>query len=315
MRAQGCLFFAALLASATCASPLIAQGPSAGLVGADAGGAPGYVHSLERSRFVTGGTNARELRRVEEHGFAKVVGPDGVFATNLRNGLVIAVQSGGANKGEARGKEAATAGYVMDPDQHNQQVVDYFVAAGVPKDQIGGVRANTYLSSGGSTQDARAAPVKVDGYASVLQRKIDKYVVIDSVAWARMNDQGRAVSEWVYWPAIPAKALADAIRLEELAESADFLARLPAGLPRGTVVIRHSPATEDGPFEAFASYDVIEMKPSPAAAGRENLSTAPMGVAVERHFDVDGVERRLPSERRYLGADNAREKQTAPAGR
>lgn len=236
----------------------------------------------------------------------------------------MAGQTGGADKGEAKAGDVETkAGYVMDPDKHNQQVVDYFLAAGVPKDQIGGVHATTYLSSSGSLKDPRPAPPKIDGYASVLERKIDKYPVVDSVGWARMTDQGRVVSEWVYWPAIPAKALTDARRLDELATNSgktDFLARLPAGLPSGKVVIRHSSAVAEGPFEVFASYDVLERRTSSMTAGEENPSDAHQLVSVVvRHFDVDGVERRLPQERRNLGADYPpKEKQppqTAPYGR
>ena len=87
-----------------------------------------------------------------------------------------------------------------------------------------------------------AAPTKVDGYASILERKIEKYAVVDSVAWARMDDQGKVHSEWSNWPAISAKVLADARRLEEQVASGktEFLAGLPAGLPPGKVVIRHS---------------------------------------------------------------------------
>jgi hypothetical protein len=316
MRLGGYPFRVAILVSATCAGSAIAQSPSPGLIATDVGGAVGYQHGLAVSRFATGA----DLRRVEEHGFSKVIGPDGVFATNLRNGLTLAVQSGGSDKGASRaGNVEATGGYVKDPDKHNRQVVDYFLAAGVPKDQVGGVHATTYLSSSGSLKDTQPAPPKIDGYASVLERKIDNYVVVDSVAWARMNEQGNVVSEWVYWPAIPAKALADARRLEELTASssrADFLARLPAGLPRGKIVIRHSSATADGPFEVFASYDVLERKASPETAfGRQ---PGQLVVSVVRHFDVDGVERRLPQARRNLGAVDPKEKlppQSAPAGR
>src|SRR5262249_32841898 len=157
----------------------------------------------------------------------------------LRNGLVIAIQAGGANKGEVRADAAAMRTYVTDPNKHNEQVAAYFVGAGVPKDQIGGVHANTYLYSSGSMKDERPAAVKVDGYASILERKIDKYPVVDSVAWARMDVQGRVVSESVYWPAIPAKVLADARRLDGLVSSgkAEFHARLPAGLTTGKVAI------------------------------------------------------------------------------
>lgn len=315
-------FLFAILVSVICAGCATTQSPSPGLIASDKGGAVGYQHSLERSRFLTGPTGA-ELRRVEEYGFSKVVGPDGVFATDLRNGLVIAVQSGGSDKSEAKsGDEEAKAGYVMDPDKHSKQVLDYFLAAGVSKDQIGGVHANTYLSSSGSTQDVRPAPPKVDGYASVLDRKIEKYAVVDSVAWARVNEQGSVVSEWVYWPAIPAKAMAEARRLDELVRSSDktgFLHRLPAGLPSGKVVIRHSSATAEGPFEVFASYDVLEKRTSSETARGKTPSPPHSLISVfVRHFDVDGVERRLPQERRNLGADYpSKEKQPArpPIGR
>jgi hypothetical protein len=290
----------AILASMAFAGSAIAQSPPPGLISSDEGGAPGYQHSLERSRFVPGPQGA-ELRRFQEHGFAKVMGPAGTFATDLRNGLVIAVQAGGANKGEARVEAPA---YVMDPVKHNEQVVAYFVAAGVPRDQIGGVHANTYLSSSGSMKDERPAPVKVDGYASILERKIEKYWVVDSVAWARMDEQGRVVSEWVYWPAIPAKVLADARRLEELVSPGrtEYLARLPAGLPAGRVVILHSSATEEGPFEVYVSYDVLERREySPPLIDKSRGDSRV--VSVIRHFDVDGAELRLPQERRNMGSD------------
>jgi hypothetical protein len=306
----------AVLASTIWLGPAAAQAPAAGLIAADDGGAPGYQHSLERSRF-SPGAGVADLRRVEEHGIAKVVGPNGVFATDLHNGLTMAIQSGGSDKGQEDKAAAAEhkVGYVLDPEKHNQQVTDYFLGAGIPKDQIGGVHTTTYLSSSGSKNDPKPAPPKIDGYASILERKIGNIRVIDSVAWARLDDEGKVVGEWVYWPAIPAKALADAKRLEGLAEgagAADFMARLPAGLPRGQVVIRHSSPVAEGPFEAFASYDVIERKTPANMNGGQNLSPKSPGTIVVRHFDVDGVERRLPQERRNRGEDYpSKEKQPA----
>jgi hypothetical protein len=272
---------------------------------ADDGGAPGYQHVLERSRFLTGPQQS-PVRRVEENGFAKVVGPAGVFAIDLRNGLALAIQSGGANKGETGAREAAsTQSYSMDADKHNEQVTDYFVSAGIPRDQIGGVHANTYLSASGSTQDERPMAPKIDGYASILERKIDKISVLDSTVWARLDEQGRVVSEWVYWPPIPAKVLTEARRLEELVASSDqaFSRRLPSGLPPGKVVIRHSAATEDGPFEAYASYDVVERKEAMIPALDKAQGDARVVSVTVRHFDVDGNELRLPQERRNHGAD------------
>jgi hypothetical protein len=282
-----------------------AESLAPGLLRSDEGGAPGYQHSSERSRFMNGAQEAQK-RRIEEHGFSKVIGPDGVFAVDLRNGLAVAVQSGGANKDDARAETAEpSASNVMDPDKHNEQVFNYLVSAGIPKDQIGGVHANTYLSASGSGNEERPTVVKVDGYASILERKIGNYPVVDSVAWARMDGEGKVLSEWVYWPAIPSKALEDARRLEEQVApgKTDFVARLPAGLPRGKVVIRHSSGVADGQFEAYASYDVLERTESLLPAQDKNQAPARVTSVIVRHFDVRGEEMRLPQERRKNGGD------------
>jgi hypothetical protein len=306
MRSHGNPFHLVILVSIAYAGSASAQAPSPGLIRSDDGGASGYQHSFERSRFLSRRQDA-ETRRLDEHGFAKVVGPEGIFAVDQRNGLVVAVQSGSANKGEARADDAASkTPYVMDPDKHNEQIIDYFVTAGIPREQVGGVHANTYLSASGSTKDEKPPVMKVDGYASVLERKIEKYAVPDSVAWARMDEQGKSIGEWVYWPPIPAKVLADARRLEELVASgkAEFLARLPSGLPPGKVVIRHSAGTAaEGPFEVYASYDVLERKESTLAPRDKSQGDANVVSVIMRHFDVDGAELRLPQERRSLGAD------------
>jgi hypothetical protein len=128
---------------------------------------------------------------------------------------------------------------------------------------------------------------------------------IDSIAWARMTEQGNVISEWVYWPAIPAKILADARRLEEQIApgKTTFLVRLPSGLPPGKVVIRHSAATAEGPFEVYASYNVVERTESTLPARDKNLGDVKVISVNVRHFDVNGDEIRLPQERRNNGAD------------
>ena len=125
---------------------------SAGLLSADPGGATGYLHSVERSRFVAG-RSADELHAIKEFGFSKIVGTTGVAATNLRNGLFIATQNGGADKDAASppGQETEKPGYPLDPDRHNGMVMEYFISAGVPREQVGGVHANTYLSAAASS--------------------------------------------------------------------------------------------------------------------------------------------------------------------
>jgi hypothetical protein len=303
-------FYTTALLAAICAGSAHAQ--SAGIIASDQGGASGYQHSIDRSRFALGRL-AEQPRVVNEFGFSKVTGSTGVFATNRRNGLTIATQNGGTDKSTAAASQPANgkADYLLSPDKHNAMVVEYFVAAGIPKDQVAGVHANTYLSGGGLGENA-ASIRKVEGYASVLERVVgDKFPVAESIAWARLDADGQSFSEWVYWPAIPAKALADARLLREQTtgqRKAEYMARLPEGFSAGTVVIHHSSATNEGPFEALATYDVIEVHGA-MPEGSAQMSKISRGTTVVvRHFDSEGVERRLPSERTNLGPSDPRAK-------
>jgi len=298
----------ALTATFLTAGSLAAQ-TIQGVLPSDDGGAAGYQHSVERSRFVTGST-IEQLRPIEEYGFSKIVGRDGVFATNLRNGLVIATLNDGADKGAAPApQQAAAEEYRLTPDKHNAMVMDYFIAAGIPRSQIGGIQATTFLSATSATKDAGAPKPKVDGYASVLQRVVGgKFPVAESVAWARLDNDGRSLTEWVYWPAIPAKTIAEANRLDEMTTGArkeEYLKRLPAGLRTGNVVIHHSGATDEAAYDSIATFDVLEVRGGAADEDAGNMSKKPTGMAIVRHFDAAGKERRLPSERLTLGESDA----------
>jgi hypothetical protein len=282
------------------------QTTSGGAISPDKGGAPGYQHAIERSRFATGGNLDQSYRPVEEFGFLKIVGPKGVFATNLRNGLVIALQSDSTNKGRPQPEQDGTkAGKILGPDEHNKMVVDYFVSSGVPRDQVGGIHANTYLSASGSKDNPQLSPPKVDGYASIIERRLNgKFFVAESVAWARLDNDGQVITEWVYWPAIPAKAIADAKRIDEMtvgAQKGDYLNRLPVGLRDGTIVIHHSPATDEGPFEVIATFDAIETKQATMASADGKGGGVELTDSTVRHFDVNGNERRLSYERLNQG--------------
>jgi hypothetical protein len=311
MRRTASLAAIAALIASTCLSSAGAQAAD-GIIASEKGGANGYQHSIERSRFVHV-TPGESPRIVNEFGFAKVAGSAGVFATNTRTGLVIATPNGVLDKQVHMSTEATKAKYenLLDPDKHNSMVVQYFTSAGIPKDQIGHVHAVTSLSGGGIGEHA-ASIRKVDGYASVLSRVVgDDFPVAESVAWARLDDEGKSISEFVYWPAIPAKAIADARSLKERttgAQRAEYLMRLPLEGSAGTVVIHHSPATDEGPFEALATYDVLD-HPRTLEKSSDKVSKAPAGIAVVRHFDVEGNERRLPSERFNLGLSDPRAKQ------
>ena len=299
-----------------CAGSAVAQ-VREGVLASDEGGADGYQHSVERSRFVTGST-VDQMRPIEEYGFLKVVGPNGVFATNLRNGLTIATQNEEMDKSDTNeATHESKYAPLLDPEKQNAMVMEYFVAAGIPREQVGGVHANTDISAVGAGDDIMSATVRVDGYTSILERVAGGFPVPESIAWARLDNEGASIGEFVYWPAIPAKALADARLLNEMTtgpRTAEYMARLPANLPPGVVVIHHSAATDEGPFEALATYDVLDSRRAPDQSA-ENMSrppsegnTANMAVAVVRHFDVEGVERRLPYEQLTLGTPDPRSK-------
>src|SRR5262245_42764995 len=115
MKFRGYPILLATVVSMACAGPKSGKKEPSALIASDNGGAPGYQHVLERSRFVIGPQG--RLRRFQEHGFTKVVGPEGTFATDLRNGLVIAIQAGGANKDEATAAATTKPGSITDPNK------------------------------------------------------------------------------------------------------------------------------------------------------------------------------------------------------
>ncbi|MGH8475181.1 MAG: hypothetical protein ACRER2_05325, partial [Methylococcales bacterium] len=230
------------------------------------------------------------------------------------NGAVIAIPNAHSTE------QQKTVWYTLGADKHNQQVLDYFVAAGIPKDQIGGVYATTSLyASGGADESVVPAPQpKIAGWQSVLGRVINGVPVVDSLAWARMNDQGKVISEWLYWPAIPSKAMDEArqlsAKISQEGERAAFLSRLPHDLPPGKVVIRHSAASDLGPFEVFASYDVVERRMLSESIGPSSADGMIPAVSIVRHFDVKGNERKLAQEGRRLRGDLPAEKRPPSAG-
>ena len=75
------------------------------------------------------------------------------------------------------------------------------------------------LSGMGNETEPHPTSVSTRGYQSVLERQIDGIRIVDSIAWARMNDHGQVVAEWVYWPAIPSNVIQEARRLKEQLDS------------------------------------------------------------------------------------------------
>lgn len=293
----------------SCSGPEVKRPPSAKVIAPDQGGAAGYQHGIDHSKFSVGAGQ----HYVNEFGFLKVVGAEGVFAVDAANGLAVAIP----NAHSSRGQEAAW--FSQSPDQHNQLAMNYLVGAGIPKEQVAGVYATTSLAASASREQLPAPQPKIGGYQSILDRKIGDIPVVDSVAWARLDDKGTVLAEWVYWPAIPGKVIAEASRLKEtLARDEDkktFITKLPLGLPPGNVVIRHSPATWTGPFVSMASYDVQERRPPPQSNAQSGETSGGRAVIIIRHFDADGNEFRLPQEQRNIGADYPAAKRPPPTVR
>ena len=303
-RFQLCLVVACILSG--CTNRDVPPAPPAGDIAADAGGAVGYQHGSKHSRFIVGADG----REKSEFGFIKLVGSEGTFAVDATNGAVIAIPNATSTE------QLKRVWYTLGAESHNRQVLDYFVAAGLARDQIGGVTAMTSLYASGAAGDSAAARPMIGGWQSVVQRVVNDVPVIDSVVWARMNDQGKVIGEWVYWPAIPAKAIGEARQLRatlsQQAERAAYLARLPRDLPLGNVVIRHSSATASGPFEVFASYDVVERRSSQDSTDAPRLEGRATTASIVRHFDIEGNERKLAQETGSKGGDVPAEKHPPP---
>lgn len=213
--------------------------------GATASSLSEYRHLFARSRFAIGPTTTEKA----ELGIAKVVGEWGVFGTNQQTGMVLASPNADA---PPVGREPLGGG----PAAHNAAVKDYFVKAGLPEAEVSGVAIHTKASAGGTGLDP-ASSWKLDAYSSVLSREYDGVPVVDSYAWAQMNDLGEVVTESVYWPAIPQSVLVAASAFKkQLADppaSAAYFAKVPSN---GRLVIHHTPGVWEGTFEATVSYDV-----------------------------------------------------------
>lgn len=242
------------------------------------GDAPGFVHRAAASKFRFGATR----RELSEAAWGKVVGSEGVFATDAFTGAVRANPNGDAPSVQA-------AALSTDPEVHNKRVLSYFRAAGLPVDQVGGAHVTTIMKVEGAADELiKSQRPKFVAYTTIVERVIDGIRVPDSFAWARFNERDEVVAEGVYWPMIPASAIASARALRDhLADTAGgeaFRTSLgvnDASAKGGLVTIRHSAATSRAAFEAFASYDVH------VPYGGQN------GRGHTVHFDASGKPRTL----------------------
>lgn len=261
------LLMMALLLPAGCAAEP-AEPLSRSTAGSAVSGAMEFRLTKQASRFQIGSAS----REVTEFGMHKWVGDNGVFATRLASGMTL----GSPNADSPSRYFGALAG---GPDAHDKAVKDYFIAAGLPKGQISSVRV--MVSGLLATKIDNPGDVQSDFSAlySYIERAVDGVPVVDSFAWASINEEEQVVTESVYWPSIPqavidsAKAFASS--LADSTWAADFHKKAP---PNGKLVIRHTPGVWDGTFKAAVAYDV--------RWANETL-----------HFDATGTKFKMPNEK------------------
>jgi hypothetical protein len=234
---------------------------------------PGYTHDLSRSRFRIGQAPALEVNLPTMQRWR---GSFGAFAVDPTNNAVNAIPNA----------DSPTGPYLLDAPIHNQMVKDYFISAGLPADQVADVET-FYLASGSGSGDSSTQPTLVlSSINSILRRAILGVRVIESIAWAKLTTRGDVDWESVFWPPIDAAvasgAAAFAASLADPAQHAAFLAKLPSKIYKeGGVVIHHTDPSIHAAPRAYVSFD----------AQTETQLSAAM-----RHFDMNGVEFRLPQE-------------------
>lgn len=236
---------------------------------------PGYQHTLAQSRFRIGTPVAVDEN--DAH-IERWRGPFGAFAVDPSNFAAMGIPDADAPVGP----------YGLSESAHNALVLAYFENAGIPANQIAGVHATSTMTGGGSASDPSSSmPTANVSFNTVLSRSINGIPVVDSVAWAKMNTNGDVDMETVFWPDIDATVAAGAAALAaQLADPtrvAHYKSTIgAASTDTGGVAIRHSTYTVHQPVTCYVSYDVV-------LAGSALPRTT-------RHFDVNGVEFRLPQE-------------------
>jgi hypothetical protein len=236
---------------------------------------PGFAQSMSTSKFQTGGAVTTSV----SVGMTRWVGSNGVFAVDSANGSASGVMNGGVPFTPYAGGRVA----------HEALVRAYFLGAGLPADQVGQVRTNTN-ARGDGVPGSPEVPTKFS-YSSIVTRSVSGILVGESHAWARLDVNGNVVAEGVYWPALDASAVSDAVLISQTISGsggAAYFAILPVAPAlsgTGSVVIHHSSAfVETTAFQDFGCYDVWI-----ATEG---------GSGYMRHFDKNGLEVRLPQELR-----------------
>lgn len=242
---------------------------SSGVTGDHAEGLE-YRHLPTMSRF----SLDTEAPKVVTRGWERIVSSHGVFATSLVNGSVIALPNADA--------PALTVAALSNlATVHNNRVLQYFMAAGLPTQEISGTHVTTQIKQSGTALQGEVGRPTFVSYTTHIDRSVSGIPVLSSRAWATFNANDEVVAEEVFWPAIPADVVAKAKALQTAWSDPSLMRslrqRMTAQTPEtpstgGQVAIIHTPATYSA---AVTSAAVVEI-----------MGAAPMPRML--HFDING---------------------------
>ncbi len=178
----------------------------------------------------------------------------------------------------ANAPESNLPDWSTDSAKLTAHIQEYWESMGVESCQIMSMGIDGSVSGGGSTDGGGS--FQMAGPSTVtFQRGIDGIPVVESLAPARFEVDDQSTFEAFYWPEIPAQVVSAAIAFKNQLANPQALAAYKAKLPadaqgQGSVVIHHSSQSSMGPFQAAATYEVLQNNP--------------LGEGADLDFDPDG---------------------------
>jgi hypothetical protein len=220
-----------------------------------------WRHDPAMSRFLLG--TSVEVRT--EGSLRRIVGSHGVLGIEA-NGSILAVPNAGSPVHDA-------GPFSQNSGEHNAFVQEYFMASGLPPEEMGELSVTTQMRGSG-TRDQKRRKDELVGYATHIERRLGGVAVPASHAWAMFNSRREVVREGVYWPAIPGAVVLEAqqlaARVQQPAEHQKLRDDVRKSFPElgnleGRVVILHSPSSHHGEFYAMAAYQIVSPNGGKAA--------------------------------------------------
>jgi hypothetical protein len=215
----------------------------------------GASYDVGKSRFAFG---SKPTEQQTAGGLTRWVGSDGA----------VAIFSDGSEMGSlnANAPESSLPGWSGDDSALFAHVTAYYETMGVQSCQIAGP-SFTY-GAGGSSGSASGSGGSSTGNFTIagMTRAIEGVAVDASLASAQFDANDQTVYEAFYWPEIPAEVVSAAValhaKLSDPAQLAAYKAKLPADAQGdGKVIIHHSHAGSQPPFQSIAVYTVIQTTP------------------------------------------------------